>query len=118
MSPDHVAVVTGGGSGIGLAAALRFARLGMKVCIADLGADRLAEAEAKLSSAAAGGAADIMAMATDVSRIEEVTALESAVRKRFGGADIVMNNAGIQPGGPCSALPKTGNAFSASICGA
>jgi NAD(P)-dependent dehydrogenase (short-subunit alcohol dehydrogenase family) len=98
LSPDHVAVVTGGGSGIGLAAALRFARLGMKVCIADLGADRLSAAEAKLSSAAAGGAADIMVMATDVSRIEEVTALESAVRKRFGGTDVLMNNAGIQPG--------------------
>jgi len=98
MSPDHVAVVTGGGSGIGLAAAMRFARFGMKVCIADLGADRLAEAEAKLSSAAPGGAANIMAMAADVSRIEDVAALESAVRKRFGGTDILMNNAGIQPG--------------------
>jgi NAD(P)-dependent dehydrogenase (short-subunit alcohol dehydrogenase family) len=98
MSPDHVAVVTGGGSGIGLAAAIRFARFGMKVCIADLGADRLAEAEAKLSSAAPGAAADIMVMATDVSRIEEMAALESAVRKRFGGTDILMNNAGIQPG--------------------
>jgi NAD(P)-dependent dehydrogenase (short-subunit alcohol dehydrogenase family) len=97
LSPDHVAVVTGGGSGIGLAAALRFARSGMKVCIADLGADRLAEAEAKLSSAAAGGAANIMVMSTDVSRIEEVTALESAVRKRFGGTDVLMNNAGIGP---------------------
>jgi NAD(P)-dependent dehydrogenase (short-subunit alcohol dehydrogenase family) len=98
LSPDHVAVVTGGGSGIGLAAAMRFARSGMKVCIADLGADRLREAEAKLSSAAAGGAANIMVMATDVSRIEEVIALESAVRKRFGGTDVLMNNAGIQPG--------------------
>jgi NAD(P)-dependent dehydrogenase (short-subunit alcohol dehydrogenase family) len=98
LSPDHVAVVTGGGSGIGLAAAIRFARFGMKVCIADLGADRLAEAEAKLSSAAAGGAADIMVTATDVSRIEDVMALESAVKKRFGGTDVLMNNAGIQPG--------------------
>jgi NAD(P)-dependent dehydrogenase (short-subunit alcohol dehydrogenase family) len=97
LSPDHVAVVTGGGSGIGLAAAMRFARLGMKVCIADLGADRLSEAEAKLSAVAPGGAADIMVMATDVSRIEEVTALESAVRKRFGGTDVLMNNAGIGP---------------------
>ena len=98
LSPDHVAVVTGGGSGIGLAAAMRFARFGMKVCIADIGAERLAEAQTKLSSAAAGGAADIMAMATDVSRIEEVEALAGAVRKRFGGTDVLMNNAGIQPG--------------------
>jgi len=98
MSPNKVAVVTGGASGIGLAAAMRFARLGMKVCVADLGGDRLAEAEAKLSSLAPGGAADIMARAVDVSRIEDVAALEAEVRNRFGGADVLMNNAGIQPG--------------------
>jgi NAD(P)-dependent dehydrogenase (short-subunit alcohol dehydrogenase family) len=96
MSPNGVAVITGGASGIGLAAAIRFARLGMKVCIADLGADRLAEAEARIGAAAP--AADVMAMAVDVSRVEEVSALESAVQKRFGGTDILMNNAGIQPG--------------------
>ena len=39
-----------------------------------------------------------MAVATDVSRADEVSALESAVQKRFGGTDILMNNAGIQPG--------------------
>src|SRR6202795_2230795 len=98
MSPNNVAVVTGGASGIGLAAAMRFARLGMKVCIADLGGDRLAEAEKKMSSVVHGGGANIMARAVDVSRFEDVTALEAAVRKRFGGADILMNNAGIQPG--------------------
>ena len=98
MSPNNVAVITGGASGIGLAAAMRFARLGMKVCIADLGGDRLAEAETKLSSAASGGAANIMVRAVDVSRIEDVKALEAAVRERFGGTDILMNNAGIQPG--------------------
>lgn len=97
MSPNHVAVVTGGASGIGLAAAMRFAKAGMKVCIADIDAERLKEAEAKLISAA-GGAANIMAATTDVSRIEEVAALERAVQKRFGGTDILMNNAGIQPG--------------------
>jgi NAD(P)-dependent dehydrogenase (short-subunit alcohol dehydrogenase family) len=98
MSPDNVAVITGGASGLGLAAATKFAQLGMKVCIADLGTDRLAKAEAKLASAAPGGGADIMATAIDVSRVEDVVALEAAVRARFGGADILMNNAGIQPG--------------------
>jgi NAD(P)-dependent dehydrogenase (short-subunit alcohol dehydrogenase family) len=98
MSPNNVAVITGGASGLGLAAAMRFARLGMKVCIADLGANRLAEAEAKIASVAPGGSADIMAAAVDVSRFEDVTGLELAVRERFGGADILMNNAGIQPG--------------------
>jgi NAD(P)-dependent dehydrogenase (short-subunit alcohol dehydrogenase family) len=98
MSPNSVAVITGGASGIGLAAAMRFARLGMKVCIADLAGDRLTEAEVKISSAAPGGGASIMVVAVDVSRIEDVSGLELAVRKRFGGTDILMNNAGIQPG--------------------
>ena len=98
MSPNHVAVITGGASGIGLAAAMRFAGLGMKVCIADLGSDRLAAAEAKLSAAARGGAADIMAVTVDVSRVEQMSELEAAVQKRFGGTDILMNNAGISPG--------------------
>jgi NAD(P)-dependent dehydrogenase (short-subunit alcohol dehydrogenase family) len=98
MSPNNVAVITGGASGIGLAAAMKFARLGMKVCIADLGTSRLAEAEAKISSVAPGGAAGVMVMPVDVSRIEDVSVLELAVLERFGGTDILMNNAGIQPG--------------------
>jgi NAD(P)-dependent dehydrogenase (short-subunit alcohol dehydrogenase family) len=97
MSPNNVAVITGGASGIGLAAAVRFARLGMKVCIADLGTNRLAEAEAKIASVAPGGGADVMVAAVDVSRIDDVSGLETAVRKRFGGTDILMNNAGIGP---------------------
>src|ERR1700737_1213837 len=98
MSPNSVAVITGGASGIGLAAAMRFAHLGMKVCIAVLGATPLTEAETKLLLVAPGGAANIMVMAVDVSRIEDVSGLELAVRERFGGTDILMNNAGIQPG--------------------
>jgi NAD(P)-dependent dehydrogenase (short-subunit alcohol dehydrogenase family) len=98
MSPDNVAVITGGASGIGLAAALRFARLGMKVAVADIGGDRLKDAEAKLSQVAPGGAAGVMTVAVDVSRLDDVTKLEGAVRMRFGGTDVLMNNAGIGPG--------------------
>jgi NAD(P)-dependent dehydrogenase (short-subunit alcohol dehydrogenase family) len=98
LSPDNVAVITGGASGIGLAAAMRFARLGLRVCIADIGADRLGEAATKLSSVAPGGAGSIMTAAVDVSRRDDVTELAHAVEKRFGGTDVLMNNAGIQPG--------------------
>jgi len=98
LSANNVAVVTGGASGIGLAAAMRFAGIGMKVCVADIGTDRLKQAATKLSAAAPGGSADIMTAVVDVSRIEEVTSLESEVRERFGGTDLLMNNAGIQPG--------------------
>ncbi len=98
LTPASVAVVTGGAAGIGLAAATRFARLGLRVCIADLGEDRLAQAADALRDAAPGGAADIMASATDVSRVDELRRLEAEVRERFGGTDVLMNNAGIQPG--------------------
>jgi hypothetical protein len=93
-----VAVVTGGASGIGLAAARRFAGLGLKVCIADLGTERLAKATELLAAAAPEGAAAVMGFDADVSRSDEVRRLEREVRDRFGGTDVLMNNAGIQPG--------------------
>ncbi|CUT12053.1 oxidoreductase [Bradyrhizobium sp.] len=93
---DNVAVITGGASGIGFAAALAFARDGMKVCIADVDQVRLADAATRLSSVTS--ATHVMTFAIDVSKTESVTELERAVRERFGGTDILMNNAGIQPG--------------------
>ena len=98
LAPNNVAVITGGASGIGLAAAMRFAQLGLKVCIADVGADKLSQAAAALAEAAPEGAASVMTAVTDVSSLDEVTRLETAVRERFGGTDVLMNNAGIQPG--------------------
>ncbi len=92
------AVITGGASGIGLAAAIRFARRGLRVCVADLGADRLVDARARIAAEAPGGAADVMAVEADVSRVEDLEQLEAEVRERFGGTDVLMNNAGIQPG--------------------
>ncbi|MEP9369541.1 SDR family NAD(P)-dependent oxidoreductase [Xanthobacter sp. VNH20] len=98
LSPAATAVITGGASGIGLAAALRFAAMGLKVCIADLGGERLDAAQASLAAAAPQGASSILAMAADVSRIEDVRHLEAAVTARFGAVDVLMNNAGVQPG--------------------
>ena len=98
LAEGNVAVITGGASGIGLAAAMRFAALGMKVCIADVGADDLRAAEAKLATASPAGGSNIVIARVDVSSRDELTALEDDVRKRFGGTDILMNNAGISPG--------------------
>jgi NAD(P)-dependent dehydrogenase (short-subunit alcohol dehydrogenase family) len=98
LTPDAVAVITGGAAGIGLAAAMRFARLGLRVCIADLGEERLSRAAETLSAASPVGSANILTVAADVSHVEEVQRLELAVRQRFGGTDILMNNAGVQPG--------------------
>ncbi|MGQ3210538.1 MAG: SDR family NAD(P)-dependent oxidoreductase [Shinella sp.] len=91
----NVAVITGGASGIGLAAARRFAEAGMSVAIADLGGDRLGEARAELEAIA--GEANIMAVETDVAHRHELEALERAVLQRFGRVHVLMNNAGIQP---------------------
>jgi NAD(P)-dependent dehydrogenase (short-subunit alcohol dehydrogenase family) len=98
LAPNNVAVITGGASGIGFAAAMRFASLGLRVCIADVGAEKLSQAAATLSEASPGGAAGVMTAVTDVSKLEEVVRLETAVRERFGGTDVLMNNAGVQPG--------------------
>ena len=68
------------------------------MAIADLGADRLARAADEIAALSAGGADDVMALETDVSRVDDVRRLEATVRQRFGGTDVLMNNAGIQPG--------------------
>jgi len=91
IASGHVAVITGGASGIGLAAAKRFVELGLNVCIVDLPSDHLHRVAADISS-------NVMAVPCDVSRIDELHRLEVAVRDRFGRVDILMNNAGIQPG--------------------
>ncbi|AOF90927.1 SDR family NAD(P)-dependent oxidoreductase [Sinorhizobium sp. RAC02] len=91
----NVAVITGGASGIGLAAARRFAEAGMCVAIADLGGDRLGEARLELEAIA--GEANTMAVETDVAHRHELEALERAVLQRFGRVHVLMNNAGIQP---------------------
>ncbi|MFK4585833.1 NAD(P)-dependent dehydrogenase (short-subunit alcohol dehydrogenase family) [Bradyrhizobium diazoefficiens] len=96
IAKGNVAVITGGASGIGLAAAIAFARAGMKVCIADVDQARLQEAATRLSSVTA--ATHVMTFVVDVSRAESVKELEHAVGAHFGGTDILMNNAGIQPG--------------------
>lgn len=92
LTPGSTAVVTGAASGIGLAVAKRLAAFGMRVVIVDRSADKLAAAEAAVREA---GAADVMTADTDVSDFDAMVALEAAVSERFGGADIVMNNAGV-----------------------
>ncbi len=98
LGPGRVAVITGGASGIGLATACRLAARGMRVAIADLGDDRLAAAVVRIVADAPGGQADVLAHATDVSRPEDLAALRAVVEARWGLVDLLMNNAGIQPG--------------------
>lgn len=95
IAKGKTAVVTGGASGIGLASAELFAAAGMKVVIVDQREALFAAAEERLTAA---GAAEVMCRKVDVADRAALVALESEVTEAFGGADLVMANAGIQPG--------------------
>ncbi len=92
LAPRNVAVITGGASGIGLAAAKRFLGLGLRVAVADLAGERLAAAEKEL-----GQLGVALAVPTDVSRPDSLTHLEKVVLDQLGPVDVLMNNAGVQP---------------------
>ena len=94
LRPGQVAVVTGGASGIGLAACRALAARGLRIAIADRPGARLDEAAASL--AAAGHEAD--GFPVDVADRRSTEALASAVLSRFGRIDVLMANAAIQPG--------------------
>lgn len=95
LTPDSTAVITGGASGIGFAAAKRFAAMGMAVAIVDNRDALLAGAAEQLSAL---GARDVFTSAADVADRAQLDALEAEIAERWGGTDILMNNAGIQPG--------------------
>jgi NAD(P)-dependent dehydrogenase (short-subunit alcohol dehydrogenase family) len=87
----RVAVVTGGGSGIGAAMARAFAREGSKVVLADLDRDGMDRVVGDIG--AQGGEA--LGVHTDVARLESVEALAKRTLERFGAAHVVCNNAGV-----------------------
>ncbi|MFD7795546.1 SDR family oxidoreductase [Streptomyces sp. NPDC059759] len=95
------AVVTGAGSGIGRAVAAELLRTGWSVALAGRRTETLEE------TAALAPEAPSIAVRTDVSRPDEVAALFTAVRDRFGRLDLLFNNAGtFGPGGvPVEELP-------------
>jgi NAD(P)-dependent dehydrogenase (short-subunit alcohol dehydrogenase family) len=99
LTAGRVAVVTGAAGGIGLAAATRFAALGMRVCIADLSSEALEHAAGIVASAAPAGGPPVLSVPTDVSRLEDVQGLCEAAYVTFGEVAVLMNNAGTAPGG-------------------
>jgi NAD(P)-dependent dehydrogenase (short-subunit alcohol dehydrogenase family) len=85
---DRVAVITGAGSGIGLATARRFASEGAKVVVVDLNEDA-----GKAAADEVGGEF----VGADVADEDSVKALFDGVAERYGRLDIAFNNAGISP---------------------
>jgi len=90
-----VAVVTGAASGIGKALCERFAREGMKVVMADVENDQLREAARDIEALGA----EVLAVRTDVSHADELSALAEATLERFGKVHVLCNNAGVFAGG-------------------
>ncbi|MBI2156073.1 MAG: SDR family oxidoreductase [Candidatus Rokubacteria bacterium] len=88
---DKVVVITGGGGGIGRATAVRFAAEGARVVLVDLAADALAESVAAVTR----NGADALGVAADVTRLADVQRYAEATVTRFGGVDVLFNNAGI-----------------------
>lgn len=98
-----VAIITGGGSGIGRTIAETYAAAGAKVVISGRRTDKLAEVVAAIS--AAGGTA--RGIAVDITSEDSVTRLFSETASQFGGVDILVNNAGSFGGGPTDEVALT-----------
>jgi NAD(P)-dependent dehydrogenase (short-subunit alcohol dehydrogenase family) len=93
---DKVVVITGSASGIGREAALLFSDEGAKLCIADVVEEQGEQTAAECR--------DAFFQKVDVSNAESVQAMYRATAERYGGIDVLYNNAGIMPAEDASIL--------------
>ena len=89
--PDRVAIVTGGGQGIGRALALGLAGEGAHVAVADIQADKSLETAAEVQRLGRRS----LGLHVDVSDLDDISRLVDRTLEEFGRIDILVNNAGI-----------------------
>jgi len=89
---DRVALVTGASSGIGAAIAEALARVGMRVAVLARRRDRL---EALATALQAAGAKEVLVLPCDLRREDELLAAFATLRARWGGVEVLVNNAGL-----------------------
>jgi citronellol/citronellal dehydrogenase len=99
-----VAIVTGGGTGIGRATARELARTGARVAICGRRPQPLEDTKAELEAAGR----EVLARPCDVREPEQVLAFLDAVGERFGDVDLLVNNAGGQFAAPAETIPLKG----------
>lgn len=89
--PEKRVVITGAGSGLGRTLALKFAKMGWRVLIADINMDRANESVKQVNAAGGKG----LAVKCDVTQWDQVLNLAKVAESKWGGADIIVNNAGV-----------------------
>jgi NAD(P)-dependent dehydrogenase (short-subunit alcohol dehydrogenase family) len=99
-----VCVITGAGGGMGREAAIVFTGEGAKVCVADLDQELGEETVAECPG-------DAFALRVNVADEEDVRRMYAATAERFGGVDVLYNNAGISPGDDASVLDTSIDAW-------
>lgn len=101
---DKVALITGGGTGIGLAIAREFGALGAKLAISSRKVENMEKAAAELKSSGY----PIYTQTCDIRQVEQVEALVDGVLKEYGRIDILINNAGGQFPSPAEYITPNG----------
>lgn len=104
---SSVALITGGGTGIGLATATELARLGARVAICGRSQDKL-EAALPVIAEAAGASDRVFAAPCDIREPDQVTTFVKAVKDQFGKIDVLVNNAGGQFPSPAQMISPNG----------